>query len=280
MTYNASMICAVLQTQTNEDRQANLEIAANLLAQAKDAGAKLAVLPEHFSYLADMSQMPAAAQPLRGPVVQFLSEQAKKLDMWIVGGSFAQRARGSGRVYNTCPILDNQGRLQAYYQKIHRFDLDLKGQAKWEESRYVRAGRRVVTVKTPVGLLGLSICYDLRFPELYRRLRLKGAMALAAPAAFTKSTGQDHWELLVRTRAVENACYVLAAAQWGPHGGGRESWGQSMIVGPWGEIVAQCEPGVGLALCDVTPERVAEARRRLDSTAHARLLPRAWHEAL
>ncbi len=274
------MICAVLQTQANEDRQANLEVAARLLAQAKEAGARLAVLPEHFSYLADMRQMPEAAQTLRGPVVEFLAEQAKELGLWIVGGSFAQLSRGAGRVFNTCPVLDDQGRLQAYYQKIHRFDLDMPGQAKWEESSYIRAGRRVVTVDTPVGTIGLSICYDLRFPELYRRLRLKGATILAAPAAFTKGTGQDHWELLVRTRALENACYVLAAAQWGPHGGGRESWGQSMIVGPWGEVLAQCESGVGLALCDVDPERVASARRRLDSTSHARLLPRAWREAL
>lgn len=273
------MIAAVIQTQATQDRQANLKLAADLLAQARAAGARLAVLPEHFSYLADMSQMPVAAQTLRGAVMRFLSQQAAEHGMWIVGGSFAQRVRGIGRVFNTCPVLDDRGRLLAYYQKIHCFDLDVPGQAVWAESRYVRAGRRVVTVETPMGLMGLSICYDLRFPELYRRLRLKGATILAAPAAFTKGTGQDHWELLVRARAVENACYMLAAAQWGLHGGGRESWGQAMIAGPWGEVLAQCEPGVGVALAEVSPRRVAAARRRLDSTAQARLLPRAWREA-
>ncbi|BEQ15231.1 apolipoprotein acyltransferase [Desulfoferula mesophila] len=271
------MRVAVIQINSSQQRRENLEQASDLLAQAKDQGAKLAVLPEHFSYLAAMADMPRAAEPLRGPTMAFLAERAQKLGLWIIGGSFSRKSNDPTHSYNTCPVLNPQGELVAHYDKIHRFDLDLPGQAKWEESRYVRAGRRLVTVDTPAGMVGLTICYDLRFPELYRRLRLKGAQVLSAPAAFTQATGQDHWELLVRTRALENACYLLAAAQVGDHGGGRRSWGQAMIVGPWGEVLAQCGPGPGVALAEVNPKGVAASRRKLDSTSHARLLPRAWN---
>ncbi|MEW5913842.1 MAG: carbon-nitrogen hydrolase family protein [Thermodesulfobacteriota bacterium] len=270
----------MIQTQSTEDREANLDQAAALLTQAREAGASFAVLPEHFAYLSDIAQMPSSAQLLKGTLLKFLCEQAIKHGLWLVGGTFAQRARGTSRVFNTSPVVDDQGRLQGYYQKIHRFDLEVPGQAAWTESKYVRAGQRLVTVESPVGVLGLTIGFDLRFPEMYRRLRLKGATVFTAPSAFAKGTGRDHWEILVRARALENACYVLAAAQWGPHGGGRESWGQSMIAGPWGEVLAQCEPGPGVALAEVSPQRVTSARRRLDSTAQAQLLPRIWRELL
>ena len=270
------MLCAVIQMNSTADREANLAQAADLLAQAKAQGAKLAVLPEHFSYLAAMEKMPVAAEPLRGPTVAFLAQQARAHDLWIIGGSFSRKTTDPSLAYNTCPVLDPQGRLVAYYDKIHLFDLTLPGQAAWEESRYVKPGRRLVTVETPAGLVGLSICYDLRFPELYRRLRLKGAGIMAAPSAFTHATGKVHWDILVRARAVENSAYVLAAAQEGDHGGRRRSWGQAMIVGPWGEVLAQCGPGPGVALAKVEPRGLERARRKLDSTPHARLLPRAW----
>lgn len=274
------MRVAVIQTNSTEQRERNLEQAAGLLAQAKDQGAKLAVLPEHFSFLAAMEKMPSAAEPLRGPTVAFLAGQAKKLGLWIIGGSFSRKSDDPTRSYNTCPVLNPQGELVAHYDKVHLFDLAIPGQAAWDESRYVKPGLRLVTTELPVGTVGLSICYDLRFPELYRRLRLKGAQVLAAPAAFTHATGKDHWELLVRARALENACYVLAAAQVGEHGGRRRSWGQAMIVGPWGEVLAQCGDGPGVALAEVNPKGVAKSRRKLDSTGHARLLPRAWRKDL
>ncbi|MCB2192823.1 MAG: carbon-nitrogen hydrolase family protein [Deltaproteobacteria bacterium] len=268
----------MIQTNSTERRPDNLKQASALLAQAKGQGAKLAVLPEHFSYLAAMEKMPRAAEPLRGPTVAFLAEQAKTLGLWIIGGSFSRKTNDPTRSYNTCPVLSPQGELVAHYHKIHMFDLAIPGQATWDESRYVKPGRRLVTVKLPIGTVGLSICYDLRFPEFYRRLRLKGAQVFAAPAAFTHATGKDHWELLVRTRALENACYVLAAAQVGEHGGRRRSWGQAMIVGPWGEVLAQCGDGPGVALAEINPKGVARSRRKLDSTEHARLLPRAWRK--
>ena len=274
------MQVAVIQTNSTEQRRDNLEQASRLLAQAKAQGAKFAVLPEHFSFLSAMEKMPSVAEPLRGPTVAFLAEQARKLGLWIIGGSFSRKSDDPTRSYNTCPVLNPRGELVAHYDKIHMFDLAMPGQATWEESRYVKPGRRLVTVELPLGTVGLSICYDLRFPELYRRLRLKGASILAAPAAFTHATGKDHWELLVRTRALENACYILAAAQVGGHGGGRRSWGQAMIVGPWGEVLAQCGDGPGVALAEVNPKGVAKSRRKLDSTGHARLLPGAWRKGL
>jgi predicted amidohydrolase len=145
------------------------------------------------------------------------------------------------------------------------------------ESAHVLPGRRIVTVDTPAGRVGLSICYDLRFPEFYRRLRLRGAEVLVAPSAFTAATGKAHWDLLVRTRAVENACYLVAAAQWGNHGGRRKSFGRAMIVDPWGEVLAVCEDGVGVAVAEVSRRRLERLRGLLDSTGHARLLPRSWY---
>lgn len=264
---------------STSDRRANLEAAARLLAEAARRGAGLAVLPEHFSFMQSEGNRPARPETLRGPLVRFLAGQAKEHGLWIVGGSFAQKSRRPDRVYNTCPVLAPDGSLAAYYQKIHLFDLDLPGHPSLMESRYVLPGRRLVTLDTPLGVLGLSVCYDLRFPELYRRLRLKGAQVLAAPSAFTKATGQAHWDLMVRARAVDNACFVLAAAQWGRHNPKRESFGNAMIVDPWGEVLDRAEPGEGLALAEVNPEKTARQRGRLDSTPHARLLPRSWGEA-
>ena len=271
------MNAAVIQMNSTGDRRANLEQARGLLFRAASQGAELAVLPEHFAFLQAEGRPFERPEALRGALLQWLAGQARQLKMWILGGSFATRRPGKRRVFNTSPLLDDQGRLVAWYHKIHLFDLTEPGRPALVESATTCPGRRLVVADTPLGRLGLSICYDLRFPELYRRLRLMGAQVLAAPSAFTKATGQYHWELLVRTRAVENQCYLLAAAQVGRHAPGREGYGQAMIVDPWGEILAQCgteEPEVVLAR--VEPRRVEQVRARLDSTAHARLLPRGW----
>lgn len=270
------MLAAVIQMNSSADRQANLAQAADLLRRAAGQGAGLCVLPEHFAHMQPEGLPLAEPQTIAGPTVSFLATLARELGLWIVGGTFAERARAPGKAHNTCPVLDPTGRLVGVYRKIHLFDLAAPGQAPLLESRRVAPGRRLTVVDTPIGRLGPCVCYDLRFPELHRRLRLLGAQVIAAPSAFTKLTGQAHWELLVRARAVENACFVLAAAQWGPHGQGRESFGQAMITNPWGEVVAQCPPGPGLALAEVNAEVVEGFRRRLDSTLHARLLPRAW----
>lgn len=266
------MKAAVIQMNSNQDRRANLDMAAELLRQAADAGAGLAVLPEHFAYMQAEGIAPAEPETLEGPTVAFLAEIAKELDLWLVGGSFSEKSKIKNKVYNTCPVLDPHGRLAAAYRKIHLFDLDLPERPSLMESRYVESGNSLGLVQTPLGTLGLSICYDLRFPELYRELRLGGAKILTAPSAFTRVTGQAHWELLVRARAVENGCFMLAAAQWGYHGGNRESFGQAMIIDPWGSILARCPAGTGIAIAEVSGTAVREVRNRLDSTMHARLL--------
>jgi predicted amidohydrolase len=270
------MLTAVIQMRSTTNRPANLAQAEELLREAAQKGAVLAMLPEHFAFMQPEGKPPQGPETLQGPIVKWLCGLARDLDMWIVGGSFAHQPKGSDHVYNTCPIIDASGKLIAWYSKIHLFDLNFAGQRALMESAYTKPGRRIVTAETPLGLMGLSICYDLRFAELYRRLRLKGAEILAAPSAFTKLTGQAHWELLVRTRAVENCCFVMAAAQEGAHTAKRESYGRAMIVDPWGKILAQCPPGPGLALADISARDIKRHRRRLDSTRHARLLPTAW----
>lgn len=270
------MKAAVLQMNSGPNRQANLKQAGRLLARAAKAGARLAVLPEHFSFMQTEGLLPKHPEALQGPLMGFLAQAAREHCMWLVGGSFSQKVPGQRRVYNICPVLDPQGRLRAAYRKVHLFDLALPGQRPYKESVHTLPGRRLVVLDTPLGRLGLSICYDLRFPELYRRLRLKGAELLAAPSAFTRQTGRDHWELLVRTRAMENQCFLLAAAQYGRHGKDRQSYGHAMIVDPWGEIMAQCPAGPGLALAEISPKRLKQVRSRLDTLPHSRLLPSSW----
>lgn len=273
------MIAAVIQMNSGPHPQANLEQAAGLLTQAAGRGARLAVLPEHFGLMLPEGQPPPAPEPLDGPTAAFLAGQARRHKLWLLGGSFAQQG-ARGRRYNTSLLVDDQGRVRAHYHKIHLFDLGLPGQEALTESRHYSPGRRLVVADTPLGRLGLSICFDLRFPELYRRLRLKGAEVLAAPSAFTAATGREHWELLVRTRALENQCYMLAAAQWGQHAPGRASHGQAMIVDPWGRVLAQCPQGVGLACAEIRPQRLGRVRGLLDTAALARLLPRAWKKGV
>lgn len=270
-----AMKAAVLQMNSGRDRAANLEQAASLLAQAASQGARLAVLPEHFACLVPEGQPHPHPEPLNGPTLAFLADQARRLGLWIVGGSLAEKGPG-GKTYNTSPLLDDQGRLVAVYRKIHLFDLALPGQPAWLESRLVVPGRRLALADTPLGRLGMSICFDLRFPELYRRLRLKGAEILAAPSAFTLATGRDHWELLLKARALDNQCHLLAGAQWGDHGQERVSFGSAMIVDPWGQVLARCPEGVGLAVAEIDPQRREEIRQRLDTAQLARLLPAAW----
>lgn len=269
------MKAAVLQMNSGRDRAANLEQAASLLAQAATQGARLAVLPEHFACLVPEGQPHPHPEPLRGPTLAFLADQARRLGLWIVGGSLAESAPG-GRTRNTSPLLDDQGELVAVYRKIHLFDLALPGQPPWLESRLVVPGSRLALADTPLGRLGMSICFDLRFPELYRRLRLKGAEILAAPSAFTLATGRDHWELLLKARALDNQCHLLAGAQWGDHGQDRASFGSAMIVDPWGQVLARCPEGVGLAVAEISRPRRDEVRQRLDTAKLARLLPAAW----
>jgi predicted amidohydrolase len=255
------------------DLEANLAQAERLIQRATQAGAQLVVLPECFAWLGPEGTQQTVAEPLPqgGPVLARCQEWARAFGSELILGGFWERSPDPARVYNTCVHLGRDGRVLGTYRKIHLFDVDLADGTAVKESASVRAGELPVVTETAFGRLGLSICYDLRFPELYRKLVDQGAIALAIPAAFTLHTGKDHWHILLQARAIESQSYVLAAAQTGHHFGKRYSYGHALIVDPWGCVIAQCGEGEGFALATLDSELVARVRRQLPSLDHRRL---------
>jgi deaminated glutathione amidase len=267
------MRIAVCQMRSGADVGANLEEADRLLKEGADVGADLAILPELFPYLGPRSAVPDVAEPLPdGPVASMLSAAAARAGMWVVGGSIHER--DGDRVYNTSPLFDRAGELVARYRKIHLFDVQLEGQPPFRESATFTAGTELVTHQTDDVRAGLATCYDLRFPELFRGLMVLGAELLTLPAQFQHQTGVAHWEVLLRARAIENQCFVAAAAQWGEFGepATRRSHGHSLVIGPWGEILAQApEEGSGVWHADVDPAELRRVRTVLPALEHRRL---------
>jgi nitrilase len=256
----------------------NLEAAAKLLREAKEAGAELACLPENFSFigLKDADKLAVAEADGSGPVQQFLSETARALGLWILGGTTVIKGDSARRVSNTSLLFDAQGKRVARYDKIHLFDVAIPGRnEQYLESTHVTPGHHVVVADTPVGRLGLSVCYDMRFPELYRELVTRGAQWLAMPAAFTVPTGRAHWETLLRARAIENLCYVVAPAQWGTHTSGRETYGDTLIVDYWGQVLSRLPSGIGVITAQFDLGRQADTRARFPALANRRLGVRA-----
>lgn len=237
--------------------EANLNEAARLLEKTAEAGAKLCVLPENFAFMgADAEQRKLCEQAGSGKIQQFLSQQAEKHGIWLVGGTVPLQAQADNKVRAACLVFDDKGQQQARYDKIHLFDVQLTEDTpeKYKESALLESGSDVVVLDTPFGRLGLAICYDLRFPELFRLLSAQGAEIVALPSAFTATTGKAHWESLVRARAIENLSFMIAANQGGYHVDGRETYGDSMIVDPWGTILSRHPKHAGLACakCDLT----------------------------
>jgi predicted amidohydrolase len=255
---------------SRQDKVANLAIALGLLDQAAEVGADLAVLPEYLDYLGTDEGALATAEPVPGPFVESLAARARALGLWVLAGSV--HARGpDGRCRNASLLLDRQGRIAARYDKLHLFDIGLAGQPSYRESATVGGGERVVAAEIDGGVLaGLSICYDLRFPELYRLYALAGAQILLVPAAFTQHTGRAHWELLLRARAVENQCFVISAGQVGESLPGKACFGHSMIVDPWGTVLA-CRPeGIGIVLAELDFGAQRRLRAELPALANRR----------
>ncbi len=263
----------VTQITSTPDVEANLEASERVVRAAVSQGAELVVLPECFAYLGPEGGLLELGEDLSqgGPVLRRCQGLAAELGVDLILGGFWERAIGAKRVKNACVHLRSDGGVAAAYRKIHLFDVELADGTSLQESEHVDAGQETVVTDTSFGRLGLSVCYDLRFPELYRRLVDDGAIALAVPAAFTMTTGKDHWHVLLRARAIEQQCYVLAAAQTGAHFGRRVSYGHAMIVDPWGTVIAQCGEGEGVAVADVDPARVADIRARLPSLQHRRI---------
>lgn len=264
------MRVAVCQLNSQADRQANLAVARDLLARAARAGVDLAVLPEYTDYLGPGPGTPEP-EPVDGPWATAFAAAAAEHRMWVIAGTFRERSADPRRAYNTCLVFDRAGTLAGAYRKIHLYDVEIPGRVSFHESRSVAPGDTPVTVDVEGVRVGLSICYDLRFPELYRRLVADGAQVLVVPAAFMLHTGRDHWEVLLRARAIENQCYVLAAGQIGNHEPGRTCFGRSMVIDPWGLVIAQAPDEIGVTVADLDLERLARIREELPSLAHRRL---------
>jgi len=264
-------LAAVVQMASGPRRDANLERASELVREAATRGASLVVLPEVFAWRGARSDEAAHAEPIPGPATDCMAELARTTGIHLLMGSILERATGESRTFNTTCLLSPRGELLARYRKIHLFDVDLPGRVTVRESDARAPGDDVVVVATPLGKLGLSICYDLRFPELYRRQVRAGAELLLVPSAFTFTTGSAHWEVLCRARAIENQCYLLAANQSGTSPHGFADFGGSMIVDPWGVVIARAGDGETVALAEIDHGYLARVRRELPSLAHARI---------
>jgi deaminated glutathione amidase len=265
------MKVAALQMTSGPDVPGNLEQARVLLEEAVERGARLAALPENFAFmgLKDADKRAVAEADGHGPAQDFLAATARRLRVWIVGGTVPLAASADGRVAAACLVYDSDGRRVARYDKIHLFDVDIPGRAEsYRESAHVAPGARATVLDTPLGRLGLSVCYDVRFPELYRHLSACGAQILTIPSAFTSPTGRAHWETLLRARAIENLCYVVAPAQSGFHPGGRETYGDSMIVDFWGRVLQRVPRGRGCAVAEVDLARLSGVRESFPALAH------------
>ncbi|MCW0022260.1 carbon-nitrogen hydrolase family protein [Burkholderia pseudomallei] len=258
---------AALQMVSTPDRERNLAEAGRLIADAAASGARLVLLPEYFCFMGhqDTDKLALAEAYRDGPIQRFLAERAKAHGIWVIGGTLPLKAPEPSRVLNTTLVFDPQGREAARYDKIHLFNFE-KGDESFDEARTIRPGDAVRTFDAPFGRVGLSVCYDLRFPELYRRMG--DCAMIVVPSAFTYTTGRAHWETLLRARAVENQCYMLAAAQGGKHENGRRTWGRSMLVDPWGEIVAVRDEGAGVVAGEIDPARIADVRQSLPAWRH------------
>ena len=264
---------AALQLTSTEDVEKNLQRVEELTREASADGASLIVLPECFEYLGPEEGKFAVAEPLPegGPILRRMSALARETKSELILGGFIEKGADPRKARNACIHLGEDGKLRALYRKIHLFDVDLPDGTKLQESATVEPGSEVVVTDTRAGKLGLSVCYDLRFPELYRKHVDQGATLITVPAAFTLTTGKDHWHVLLRARAIEAQCYVIAAAQYGHHFGTRRSYGHALISDPWGCIVSECSDGEGYAIASIDPSLIERVRAALPSLRHRRL---------
>lgn len=265
---------AAVQMASGPNINANLNEARRLISLAADAGAKMVVLPENFAIMGMQEQDKVAVRekPGDGPIQAFVSEQASSNSIWLVAGTIPLESSTAGKVRAACLLYNDQGQCVAQYDKTHLFDVHItQSNEKYIESETIEAGNTVVVAETPFGRLGLAVCYDLRFPELFRNMLNQGAELIAIPAAFTAVTGKAHWEILVRARAIENLCYVIAAAQGGYHVNGRESYGDSMIVDPWGNVLDRLASGSGFVIGRYDRSQISKLRSTFPVIDHRKL---------
>lgn len=273
MSTNNTKVSAI-QMATSPNVSANLLEAERLINEAVESGAGLVVLPENFAFMGehDREMLTLCEEPYGGPLQEFLGQMAKRYGIWLVGGTIPMRASKGGKVRAACLVFDAQGKQVARYDKLHLFDVHLvEADERYVESHTIEPGNETVVVDTPFGRLGVAVCYDLRFPELFRKLLSQGAEIFAVPSAFTAMTGKAHWETLVRARAIENLAFVVAAAQGGYHVNGRETHGHSMIIDPWGTVLAQVPRGTGHVSVVLDRDYQRTIRRTFPTIDHRRL---------
>ena len=263
-------LAAVVQLNSTADEEGNWRLVRELIAQAAEWGAHLVATPENTNFLGPHHEKVRRAQSLDGEVCTQFAGLARDLHIHLLLGSFNERSEDSDRCYNTSVLFGPDGSKVAVYRKIHLFDVDVSPAVRFSESETVLAGSELVTAATDLGTLGLTVCYDVRFPGLFQRLRDLGAEVLTIPSAFTSTTGKDHWHTLLRARAIETQCYVLAPAQYGKHDdeGLRESFGHAMIVDPWGQIVAMVPDGPGVALAEIDLGKLKTVRQSMPVMDH------------
>ena len=261
---------AVVQLTTTNDRAASIDAAVRGIDEAAAAGARLVALPENVAFMGHETEKAAVAEPLDGPTWTLLGDRAREKQVYLLAGSLPEVSGHPERPYNTSVLFGPDGQRLAVYRKVHLFDVALGAGATHTESKATTPGDHAIVARTPLGRWGLTICYDLRFPDLFRNLRRHDVDLIFVPSAFTVPTGRDHWEVLLRARAIENQCYVIAPAQVGQNGPHRQTYGRSMIVDPWGTVLATCPDRPSIAITAIDPERVADLRRRLPCLAHER----------
>src|SRR5215212_2905643 len=274
----AGLNVAIVQMNSQDDKRANIAAALDLIDRAAATSTRLVALPEVWPYLGPDDVIREQAETIPGPITDHLAQRARRHGIYIHGGSIYETRPGDPGIYNTTVVLDPTGEIIARYTKIHMYDVVLDGVAEYEESATITPGDDVAITEIDGIIVGLTICHDLRFPELFRILALRGAQVIVLPAAFTLMTGKDHWEPLIRARAIENELYMIAPAQWGTHPPGKWCFGRSMVVDPWGTVLTTATDGVGIANATVDPARVEAVRRQIPSLANRRPGAYKWPE--
>lgn len=269
-TMSETLRIGLVQMNSQSNKTHNLAEAERLVIEAAQKGAELVALPEYVNFLGPRELHEANAEPIPGPTTEHFARLAQRYGIYLLGGSILERSSVPGMYFNTSVLFDPSGSILATYRKIHLFDVDLTGNVTSNESATILAGNQIVTVDIAGHRVGLTICYDLRFPELYRLLALAGAELILVPAAFTLYTGKDHWHVLLRARAIENQCYIAAPAQIGPHDPGQQCYGHSLVADPWGTVIAEATNRVGVIVTELDFTYLRDVRRQLPSLANRR----------
>ena len=273
MMENNTFTVAGIQLVSTANVEKNLQVVEGLIKQAVEQRAQLIVLPENFALMANTANalIDCAEKVGSGEIQQFMAKLARQYNVWLIGGSIPVQSGDNNKALSACLVYDANGEQVAQYNKLHLYDVDMIGTGhSYRESDSFVAGDHVVVIETPFGTIGLSICYDLRFPELYREMMLLGAEIIVAPSAFTKETGAEHWSMLCRTRAVENACYMIAPNQGGLHENGRETYGHSMIVDPWGVVLSEATIGSDVIVAKIDKAKQDKIRANFPAIKHGR----------